>query len=157
MKLHEISRKRVIILSSLACGLIATPPAHAQQQVETPKAAAPAKRVERRPANADEWQRFVSSYLQRRAGIVVKVSRDHDIVGDYAVQIGFNVNPDGSVSDIRLVKGSGDERLDTAALRIPALAAPLPSFTSDMPARQKPIVAPFIFKLTPEAPKPAAP
>ncbi len=116
-----------------------------------------ALRPQARPENAPQWTRLVSAHLQRRAGVVVAASRQHGIVGNYSLKIGFNLLPDGSVSDVHLVEGSGEEKIDAAALRIPGLSVPFPEFTADMSRQPKPIVAPFLFRLTPKPPAPAAP
>lgn len=110
-----------------------------------------------RPQNVTEWYKFVSARLQRNAGSVFRVSRKHGIVGNYTVKIGFNLQPDGSTSDVYLLQGSGDERLDAATLRIPVNAAPFPSFTGDMEPTPRLIVAPLVFILTPVTPAPETP
>lgn len=110
----------------------------------TPASAQETARI-RAPENKAEWMRFVSGRLQRFSGSVVRFSRQNGIFGDYSITIGFDVQPDGSVSNVRLVKSSGYKLVDDVALQIPARAAPFPIFTGDMPAVAKSIVVPLVF------------
>ncbi|MGE7368829.1 energy transducer TonB family protein [Neorhizobium sp. NPDC001467] len=103
------------------------------------------------PQNEAEWMRFVRGRLQRYSGSVVAISRRQTIFGHFTLAIGFIARPDGSVSDIRIVKSSGNETLDETALQIPTRAAPLPTFPADMPRAPKSVVAPLEFTLTPPA------
>ncbi|MCI9868846.1 TonB family protein [Rhizobium skierniewicense] len=100
--------------------------------------------------NSSEWTRFVGARLQRNSGPFGKVGRELGIVGEFSMKIGFNVMPDGTVSDVHLVEGSGDQRLNGAALEIPARAEPFPAFTSDMAPTPRAVVAPLVLNLLSE-------
>lgn len=109
------------------------------------------------PQNATEWNRYVSTRLRRASIPIANAARKRGIVGDYALKIDFTIKSDGSVSDVRLMEGSGDDALDAAALEVPAKAVPFLPFTKDMPQTPRRISAPLVFKLVPEPPKPPAP
>ena len=143
MRRYEIGLMLVIAVTSTFMPAIAPAYAEAPPVVQ--------------PQNVAEWNRFVSARLQRRSGTVVNAGRKLGIVGKYTVKIGFSVMPDGSVSDVHVVQGSGDERLDAAALNIPASAVPFPAFTSGMAPTPRSMVAPLIFQLRPASPEPKTP
>lgn len=136
MKLCKVGLVVMIALSSTFATVIS------QAFAETPPAV--------QPRNASEWTRFVGARLQRNSGQFGNVGRKLRIVGEFNMKIGFNVMPDGTVSDVHLVEGSGDQRLDAAALEIPARAEPFPAFTSDMAPTPRAVVAPLVLHLLPE-------
>lgn len=106
------------------------------------------------PPDINEWARLSGEQLQREAGMLSRAAGNIDIGGNFSARISFTIHPDGSASDIRLVKGTGNIRLDSAIMHLPGMAAPFPAFSPDMGSVPRPVVAPVQFWLGSTPPHP---
>jgi len=106
----------------------------------------------------EEWKRAVASILRRHGSQLVGDLRLLELDGVFKAKIGFDLSPDGKVSNIRVVEGSGNSDVDAAARKIPETDAPFPAFTPDMSRDgSKKIVAPFVVDLKKPEPPAADP
>ncbi|WP_411036988.1 TonB family protein [Shinella sp. BYT-45] len=104
------------------------------------------------PTDKQSWSKAVGARIQRRSTVVVSRARLEGIYGDFNLKIGFQISPDGNVSNVRVVESSGDPAVDKIAMDMPALASPFPAFTPDMQATPVSLVAPIVLHL--EVPTP---
>lgn len=104
------------------------------------RSAAYASRERRRSISASTREFRYASYLGAWARKVERIgnlnypqeAKDKRLHGDLILHV--SVRKDGSVEDIRVVRSSGQELLDQAAIRIVELAAPFSPFPPDIAA-----------------------
>jgi protein TonB len=97
------------------------------------------KRREFISANTREYE--FAAYMQAWVGKVERVGnlnypnelRQRGLSGDLLMTVG--INQDGSVESINLLRGSGNNDLDQAAMRIVRLAAPYSPLPADIAER----------------------
>lgn len=94
-------------------------------------------------ASTDYYAKLVAKLAQEKR--YPKASRRRGEEG--IVTIGFEVHPSGEAKNIRVVKSSGSERLDQAALDMVLRAQPLPAFKLDMGTKPLDITLPVAFEL----------
>ena len=134
MKLH------ILVIAALA--LLHSMPA-LSQDAKSPRSV---------PADKQSWTKAVGFQIQRRSVVAVSRARMEGIDGNYSLKVGFQLHPDGAISNVRVIESSGNLAVDRIATDMPALASPFPAFTPDMQSEPVSIVAPIVLKL--EAPAP---
>lgn len=149
-------QKRCVLWGVLISGLLAgAVGAVLPVKAQTAPAASKSDAVRPRPiTNQAEWQSAVVRILQRYGILLSRELRPLELDGVFKPTVSFYLAPDGTVSDVELVKSSGDDLVDAAALKVPTAGATFPPFTPDMPSdKPKKLIAPFEVHLSKSEPE----
>lgn len=168
MQIQSAFRSRVVFASLFLLGLTVTPSlaqtsapvkpaieAEKTPQLPAPSGTGPRVNQPRPITNQAEWQNAVAQTLKRRAARLVRDPSLLDLEGKFALMISFSLSPDGSASDAKVTKSSGQAAVDAAAMKVFDGALKFPAFSPDM-NKDKPmkLTAPLQFMLEKPAPVP---